>query len=99
MKEVTVPTLRIEHPVLDYDAWKQAFDRDPAGREQAGVRRYQVFRATDNPDFVMVDLQFDTSKEAEAMFASLQGIWEGVSGTLISDPHARIVETVETKEY
>jgi hypothetical protein len=94
-----VSTLRIEHPVLDYEAWKQAFDRDPAGREQAGVRRYQVFRALDDPNFVMIDLEFDTSTEAEAMFTSLQPIWEGVSGTVISDPHARIVETVETKEY
>ena len=26
--------LRIEHPVPDYDAWKQAFDSDPIGRER-----------------------------------------------------------------
>jgi hypothetical protein len=91
--------LRIEHPVLDYDAWKQAFDRDPAGRERAGVRRFQVFRALNDPNFVMIDLEFNTSTEAEAMFASLQRIWEGVSGTVITDPHARIVETVESKEY
>jgi hypothetical protein len=24
--------LRIEHPVPDYDAWKQAFDSDPLNR-------------------------------------------------------------------
>jgi hypothetical protein len=30
--------LRIEHPVPDYDAWKEAFDNDPVGREQGGVR-------------------------------------------------------------
>jgi hypothetical protein len=94
-----VPVLRIEHPVLDYDAWKQAFDRDPAGREQAGVRRYQVFRGMEDPNYVLIDLEFDTATEAQAMFASLQQIWEGVSGTEISDPHGRIVETVETKAY
>lgn len=91
--------LRIEHPVLDYDAWKQAFDGDPVGREQAGVRRYQVFRGVDDPGFVMIDLEFDTSTEAEALLASMRRVWEGVSGTIISDPHARIVQTVETKEY
>lgn len=91
--------LRIEHPVPDYDAWKQAFDGDPVGREQAGVRRYQVFRAVDDPDFVMIDLEFDTPTEAEALLASMRRIWERVSGTIISDPHARIVQTVETKEY
>ena len=24
-----MPVVRIEHPVADYDAWKQAFDSDP----------------------------------------------------------------------
>jgi hypothetical protein len=32
-------TLQIEHGVRDYDAWKQAFDSDPVGREAGGVRR------------------------------------------------------------
>jgi len=31
--------LRIEHPVPNFDAWKKAFDSDPLGREQSGVRR------------------------------------------------------------
>jgi hypothetical protein len=35
-----MPMLRIEHRVPDFDGWKHAFDSDPAGREQAGVRRY-----------------------------------------------------------
>jgi hypothetical protein len=29
-------TLRIEHFVDDFDAWKQAFDSDPIGRGGAG---------------------------------------------------------------
>jgi hypothetical protein len=94
-----VSILRIEHPVMDYDAWKQAFDRDPVGREKAGVRRYEIFRATDDPGFVMIDLEFDTSTEAEALLASMRRVWQGVSGTIITDPHARIVDTVEAKEY
>ena len=28
--------LRIEHPVPDYAAWKEAFDADPVGRERSG---------------------------------------------------------------
>ena len=34
--------LYIEHAVRDFDAWKRAFDSDPVGREQNGVRRYRV---------------------------------------------------------
>jgi ribosomal protein L35AE/L33A len=62
--------LRIEHPVPDYGAWKQAFDSDPVGREEAGVRRYRVSRAVDDPNYVMVDLEFDTTSEAEALLAA-----------------------------
>src|SRR5579863_10086471 len=34
--------LRIEHPVVDFDRWREAFDSDPEGRESSGVRRYRV---------------------------------------------------------
>ncbi len=37
-------TLRIEHQIRDFDAWKAAFDRDPARRQKSGVCRYRVFR-------------------------------------------------------
>ena len=36
--------LRIEHPVPDYDAWKEAFDSNPISREHSGVRRYRILR-------------------------------------------------------
>ena len=47
----------------------------------------------------MVDLEFDTESEAEAMLASLRAVWDRVQGTVISDPRARIVDVVETTEY
>jgi hypothetical protein len=91
--------LRIEHPVPDYDAWKQAFDSDPAGREKSGVRRDQVLRAVDDPTHVMIDLEFDTSKEAEALLAAMRVVWGRVEGNIMWNPQARIVEAVEIKEY
>jgi hypothetical protein len=91
--------LRIEHPVPDFDAWKRAFDSDPAGRERSGVRRYRVMRAADNPNYVMIDLEFDNLSEAEALSAALRELWGRVAGQIIESPRARIVEAVETKEY
>ena len=91
--------LRIEHTVADYEAWKQAFDADPAGRERSGVRRYRILRAMDDPNYVMIDLEFDTVGDAEALLASLRPIWDRVQGTLMSDPQARIAESVATTEY
>jgi hypothetical protein len=94
-----MPILRIEHPVPDFEGWKTSFDSDPMGRKQAGVRRHQIFRASDDPNYVLIDLEFDTTGEAEALLAALRGLWSRVEGTVMSNPQARIVETVESSEY
>jgi hypothetical protein len=94
-----MPILRIEHSVPDFDGWKRAFDRDPVDRKKSGVRRYQVLRSIDDPTYVMIDLEFDTQSEAEALLAAMREVWSRVQGKLVLDPQARIVETVETKEY
>ena len=91
--------LRIEHPVPNFEGWKQAFDSDPAGREKSGVRRYQILRAVDDPNFVMIDLEFDTVQQAEALLAAMRVVWGRVAGTIILNPQARSVEVTETKRY
>jgi hypothetical protein len=91
--------LRIQHPVLDYAAWKAAFDSDPIGRAASGVRRYQIQRAIDDPSYVMIDLEFDSHRQAQAVLAALRVVWDRVAGTIMTNPQARIVEPVETKEY
>ncbi|MEO7180085.1 MAG: hypothetical protein ABI141_04555, partial [Gemmatimonadaceae bacterium] len=58
-------TVQIEHPIRDYASWRAAFDRDPAGREAAGVRHYRVYRPVDDANYVLVDLDFDTRDAAD----------------------------------
>jgi hypothetical protein len=94
-----MPILRIEHAVPDYNGWKAAFESDPAGRERSGVRRYQILRSIDEPNYVMIDLEFDTKSEAEALLATMRAVWGRVEGTIMINPQARIVEKVESKEY
>ena len=91
--------LRIEHSVPDFDGWKQAFDSDPVGREKSGVRRYRVLRPIDDPNYVMIDLEFDTVSQAEALLAAMRVVWGRVEGTIMMNPQARIVEAAETKAY
>jgi ribosomal protein L35AE/L33A len=93
-----MPTLHIEHPTPDFDAWKQAFDSDPAGRQRSGVRRYRVSRAVDDSNYVMIDLEFDTTTEAEALLAKMREVWRRVEGKVVWNPQARIVEPVESKQ-
>lgn len=91
--------LRIEHPVPNYEDWKQAFNSDPVVREKSGVRRYQILRPVDNPNFVMIDLEFDTVSQAEALLAAMRVVWGWVEGTIMMSPKSRIVESMETKEF
>ena len=91
--------LRIEHPVPNFEGWKKAFDSDPSGREKSGVRRYQILRSIDDPNYVMIDLEFDTASQAEALLAAMRVVWGRVEGTIMMNPKARIAEAVETKAY
>ena len=94
-----MPILRIEHPTANYEAWKKTFDTDPFDRAASGVRSYRIMRGNEDPNFVMVDLEFDTLSEAQAVEAKLRQLWGRVEKEgLISSPQARIVETVETRE-
>ena len=93
-----MPTLRIEHPVPDFNGWKAAFDSDPVGRARSGVRRYQILRSMDDPNYVMIDLEFDTKAEAEALLAAMRQVWARVEGQLMMNPQARVAEVVEARE-
>ena len=91
--------LRIEHPVADFNGWKKAFDSDPVGREKSGVRRYRVLRPIDDAKYVMIDLEFDTADQAQALLAAMRVVWGRVQGKIMLNPQARIVEAVDTKGY
>lgn len=90
--------LHIEHPVPNFEGWKQAFDSDPAGRKQMGVRRYQVTRPVDDPNYAIIDLEFDTQAQAEALLAAMRQVWGRVQGSLIGTPQARISEVVDSQQ-
>ena len=91
--------LRIEHPVFDFNGWKKAFHADPVSREKSGVRRYRVLRPIDDDKYVMIDLEFDTASQAEALLAAMRVVWGRVQGKIVMTPQVRIVEVAETKEY
>ena len=89
--------VRIEHPVPSYDAWKNAFDGDPIGREEGGVTRYRILRDIADPTHVQIDLEFDDRARAEAFHEKLRELWSRVD--VMRDPRARIVEVTETHTY
>ena len=94
-------TLRLEHPISDFDLWKAAFDRDPIDRVGLGVRAHRIYRPVDDPAYIVVDLDLDTIADAEALRSSLERLWQSPAAApaLAGRPQRRIVETVETETY
>ncbi len=77
-----MPTLQLEHAIKDFDMWKAAFDRDPIDRRGLGVRHHRVFRPLDDPSYVVVELDFDTTSEAEACRAAPRSASSGARARL-----------------
>ncbi len=93
--------LHIEHPIRDFETWKQAFESDPAGRERSGVHRYQVLRPIDDPNYIMIDLYFDNVQAAEIFHAAMREVWRSAvaASALTGKPQTRIVKVVESQSF
>lgn len=92
-----MPTLHIEHEIVDFDLWRTAFNRFADLRRQSGVVAYRVQRPINNQHYIIVCLDFDTTDRAEA-FAELlhEKVWSSRENApaLAGTPQTRILETV-----
>jgi hypothetical protein len=93
--------VHIEHTVADYERWKAAFDSDPVGRQQGGVRRYRVLRPLDDRDRVAIELEFDDRATATGFGERLAALWAGpVAADLgLGRPELRMVEIADSGSY
>jgi len=95
-----VVILRIEHVVRDYESWKRAFDSDPVGREAGGVKGHRVLRPTDDPTYVVIDLELDSAAEADAFADRLRALWDRAGAELGLERIAlRVFEVVEAEVH
>ena len=88
-------TLHIEHAISDFETWSQAYSSAAPFRDAAGVRAARVTQPEDDPCYVVVQLDFDTSHEATEFRSFLEtNIWAkrenspGLAGT----PRTMILE-------
>lgn len=88
-------TLHIRHAITDFDTWASAFGRFAGARRDAGVRAHRVQRPVDDPAYVVIDLDFDTTDAAESFLGFLRtNVWgvpansPGLGGT----PETMILE-------
>jgi hypothetical protein len=87
--------LRVEHRVGDFERWREAFDSDPEDRQRSGVCSYRIMRGREDPNYVLIDLEFRAPEPAEAFLARLRRLWSRVD--VLRDPQARVVELVEER--
>lgn len=92
-------SLQIEHKAFNFDEWKKTFDSDPIDRKKSGVLSYRIFRPTDDPDYVIVDMEFDNLKNAQDTLSALKNLWIQAEGKVMINPQTRIVELIENKVY
>lgn len=95
-----MPTLHIEHAIADFAQWSAAFGRFAEFRERAGVRRHTVQRPVDDPAYIVLDLDFDTTGEAENFLQFLQQkVWPSSENApaLIGTPHTKILESADNQ--
>jgi hypothetical protein len=95
-----MPIVYVDHAVRDYDEWKRMFDSDPVGRRASGVRSHRVLRATEDPNHVLIELEFETTDEAETFRAKLEELWATAGPRLgLESPTVRVVDVVEREDY
>lgn len=94
-------TLHIENVVHDFDTWKSAFDRYETLRREKGVRSYRLTRHHDDPNKVVVDLDFDSVSRAEDFRQVLAKIWRSPQSQaeLVSHSEPLIVDLVEARTF
>ena len=59
-----MPILRIEHEISDLATWLETFKRFAPAREQAGVQQAEVFQPADDPNYIVVNLRFESVEAA-----------------------------------
>ena len=92
-------TLHIEHPISDFDIWRNAFDGFADMRGQSGVRSHTIRQPVDDPQYVVIDLDFDTTALAEHFLDLLRTrVWANRdnSPALAGAPITRILKVRDT---
>jgi hypothetical protein len=67
-------TLHVENTVHDFDEWKGVFDKFDRVRSESGMRSYRLQQYVDQPNKVIVDMEFATLEDAESFRLKLEQI-------------------------
>lgn len=84
----------MEHSVNDLESWLETFRSFDDFRAQGGVTAVQVRHGVEDPNYVTVDLEFESAEEARAFLAQLETrIWPN-SPHFEGSPTTHLLETI-----
>jgi hypothetical protein len=92
-----MPILHIEHEISDLSTWLETFKRFAPAREQAGVQQAEVFQPSDDPNYIVVNLRFESVDAASNFQTFLTDVvWSSpeTSPALVGAPTARVLTEV-----
>jgi hypothetical protein len=86
--------LLIEYRVEDFSSWKAVFDQDPMGRRTHGVTHHRIYRDSDDPDHLMLSLEFPSDDDAKRFRRALEPVRDmsGAAGSWV-------LQELEEKTY
>ena len=92
-------TLVVFHHVSNYAAWKAVFDEHESVRRGHGALGHRVYRGVDDPNRVIVHIDFASENRARAFMAdpSLPAVMERAGVT--DEPWLGLIEQLEQKRY
>jgi hypothetical protein len=82
--------------VGDYDSWKQSFDSDPVGRQEA-AKSMRLYRSVENPNEVFVALEFESVDGAKSFREKL--LSSGVLDRITVETQPTVVEEADAATY
>ncbi|MBK5333355.1 MAG: hypothetical protein JJD93_15365 [Ilumatobacteraceae bacterium] len=88
-------TLHIEHSITDYNTWRTAFDAFAHARHGAGVIGERISRPVDDPCYIVVALDFESTERAESFRQFLETqVWSSPTASpgLSGRPRTSILE-------
>jgi hypothetical protein len=90
-------TLHIEHGISDLAVWRGAFDRFADMRRESGVCAHRIAQPVDDDHYIMVDLDFATTEQAQRFLTFLRDkVWGSANApALVGEPRTRILALVD----
>jgi hypothetical protein len=95
-----MPTLQIQHAITSFDVWSNAFARFAEARKTGGVTHERISRPVDDPNYVIISLDFPSHQQASSFLSFLESnVWSSSTSSpaLSGRPQAAILNIEEER--